>query len=387
MRVPAIDVIVEAPRWDCRTPRRRCGARSPRPRPRSAPDFRNRALAVLLTDDAAIRRLNAQWRGIDKPTNVLSFPPAASAAPSGAKSLGDIAIAYETTAREAEDEDKPFADHLSHLCVHGFLHLMGYDHESEAQAETMEQLEREILARLGVPDPYLTRTKSGSDRQRPCLTQTRQVAAIRAALSSSGGTRQPAGAGAAAAAPPQRETGDSWLARVLRAVFGWKTSARADLQTVLANGAALGESGFSPQERIMLTNILALRGRRIDDVMVPRADIISVQRDISLGELIKVFEGAGHSRLVAYNETLDDPVGMVHIRDVIGYMVRHAAVSATQGQAQEAVPGRPRSQGGRPFGRAVGRPRSSARCCSCRPRCRRSTCSPRCRRRASIWRW
>jgi CBS domain containing-hemolysin-like protein len=126
-----------------------------------------------------------------------------------------------------------------------------------------------------------------------------------------------------------RENGDSWLARVLRAMFGWKNSARVDLQTVLQNvdSAALGESGFSPQERTMLTNILALRGRRIDDVMVPRADIIAVQRDILLGELIKVFEGAGHSRLVAYNETLDDPVGMVHIRDVIGYMVRHAAVT------------------------------------------------------------
>jgi hemolysin (HlyC) family protein len=128
---------------------------------------------------------------------------------------------------------------------------------------------------------------------------------------------------------PPRENGESWLTRVLRAVFGWKeTSARADLQTVLTDGGH-DESGFSPQERTMLTNILALRGRRVDDVMVPRADIIAVQQDISLGELIKVFEGAGHSRLVVYNETLDDPVGMVHIRDVIGYMVRHAAVSAT----------------------------------------------------------
>ena len=78
----------------------------------------------------------------------------------------------------------------------------------------------------------------------------------------------------------------------------------------------------------MLTNILALRGRRVDDVMVPRADIIAVQQDISLGELIKVFEGAGHSRLVVYNETLDDPVGMVHIRDVIAYMAQRATVSA-----------------------------------------------------------
>src|SRR2546423_10153108 len=128
---------------------------------------------------------------------------------------------------------------------------------------------------------------------------------------------------------PAREPGESWLMRVVRALFSWKSSsARADLQTVLENGA-FGETGFSPQERTMLTNILALRGRRVDDVMVPRADIIAVQQDISLGELIKVFEGAGHSRLVVYNETLDDPVGMAHIRDVIGYMVRHAAVSAS----------------------------------------------------------
>src|SRR5437763_7516244 len=127
---------------------------------------------------------------------------------------------------------------------------------------------------------------------------------------------------------PAREPGESWLARVVRALFNWKPStARADLQTVLENGA-LGESGFSPQERVMLTNILALRGRRVDDVMVPRADIIAVQQDISLGELIKVFEGAGHSRLVVYNDTLDDPVGMAHIRDVIGYMVRFAQRSA-----------------------------------------------------------
>jgi CBS domain containing-hemolysin-like protein len=124
-----------------------------------------------------------------------------------------------------------------------------------------------------------------------------------------------------------REPGDSWIHRVLRAMFGWKpNSIRADFEVVLEAGAS-GESGFSPEERTMLQNVLALRGRRIDDVMVPRADIIAVQQDIALGDLIKVFEGAGHSRLVVYNDTLDDPVGMVHIRDVIGYMVRHATVS------------------------------------------------------------
>jgi len=124
-----------------------------------------------------------------------------------------------------------------------------------------------------------------------------------------------------------REAGDSWIHRVLRAMFGWKpNSIRADFEVVLEAGAS-GESGFSPEERTMLQNVLALRGRRIDDVMVPRADIIAVQQDIALGDLIKVFEGAGHSRLVVYNDTLDDPAGMVHIRDVIGYMVRHATVS------------------------------------------------------------
>jgi probable rRNA maturation factor len=119
-------------------------------------DFKDRTLAVLLTDDAAVRRLNAQWRHIDKPTNVLSFPPHDAAAQPGIpKCLGDLAMAYETIAREARDECKPFADHLAHLAVHGFLHLLGYDHEIDAAAERMEQLERTILARLGVPDPYL----------------------------------------------------------------------------------------------------------------------------------------------------------------------------------------------------------------------------------------
>jgi probable rRNA maturation factor len=112
-------------------------------------------VAIVLTDDSGIKTLNRDWRGIDKPTNVLSFPatqaPAGSAQP---RMLGDIAIAYEITRREAESENKPFAHHLSHLAVHGFLHLIGFDHETDADAEKMEGLERTILASLGVPDPY-----------------------------------------------------------------------------------------------------------------------------------------------------------------------------------------------------------------------------------------
>ncbi|HYW64846.1 MAG TPA: rRNA maturation RNase YbeY [Bradyrhizobium sp.] len=120
-------------------------------------------LAVMLTDDAGIRTLNRNWRRIDKPTNVLSFPalqPTGAPSPDDApRMLGDIAIAYETTRSEADDEQKPFDHHLSHLAVHGFLHLVGYDHESEAEAEIMENLERDILGTLGIPDPY-----AGQDR-------------------------------------------------------------------------------------------------------------------------------------------------------------------------------------------------------------------------------
>src|SRR4051795_1662764 len=114
-------------------------------------------LAVMLTDDTGIRTLNNNWRGIDKPTNVLSFPalqPTGDAPDDMPRMLGDIAIAYETTRREADEETKPFEHHLSHLAVHGFLHLIGYDHENDDDAEAMEALEREILAQLGIPDPY-----------------------------------------------------------------------------------------------------------------------------------------------------------------------------------------------------------------------------------------
>jgi probable rRNA maturation factor len=120
-------------------------------------------LAVMLTDDSGIRTLNSNWRGIDKPTNVLSFPalqPAVSGGPDDApRMLGDIAIAYETTRKEASDEQKPFDHHLSHLAVHGFLHLIGHDHENDADAEIMEALETRILAQLGIPDPYADRER------------------------------------------------------------------------------------------------------------------------------------------------------------------------------------------------------------------------------------
>ena len=107
-------------------------------------------VTILLTDDDSVRDLNARFRGKDYATNVLSFP--APQNPEG--HLGDIALAFGVCAREAAEQGKPLAHHLQHLVAHGVLHLLGYDHETDAEAEHMEGLERVILAGLGVPDPY-----------------------------------------------------------------------------------------------------------------------------------------------------------------------------------------------------------------------------------------
>ena len=110
----------------------------------------DRNLTILLTNDLAVRALNARFRQQDKPTNVLSFP----ALPNPEQHLGDVALAYETCAREAADQGKPLADHLQHLVAHGVLHLLGYDHMTDPEAQEMEGLERVVLASLGVSDPY-----------------------------------------------------------------------------------------------------------------------------------------------------------------------------------------------------------------------------------------
>ena len=111
-------------------------------------------VSIVLTDNSAIRSLNRDWRGIDKPTNVLSFPASGPDIGEGTRLLGDIVIAFETLERECADENRDFLHHLAHLAVHGFLHLNGYDHQTDAQAEAMEGLERKIMARLNMPDPY-----------------------------------------------------------------------------------------------------------------------------------------------------------------------------------------------------------------------------------------
>ena len=151
-----IDVTIEHDAWShavagvsdlCRTAARAALA------PRTA----SVEVSILLADDARLHELNRTFRGVDRPTNVLAFPAHAGddVAPPGAEHLlGDIALAYQTTCVEAADQGLTLAHHLSHLVVHGTLHLLGYDHQSDAEAEVMEARERTLLAGLGIADPY-----------------------------------------------------------------------------------------------------------------------------------------------------------------------------------------------------------------------------------------
>lgn len=113
-------------------------------------------ISILLTNDAEMHALNKQWRGFDKPTDVLSFPSDGPEIPGEPVHLGDIALGYETSLADAGAMDRPFEAHVSHLLIHGFLHLLGYDHIEPEDAKVMEPLEAQILAGLGWPDPYAT---------------------------------------------------------------------------------------------------------------------------------------------------------------------------------------------------------------------------------------
>ena len=118
-------------------------------------DLSDSEVSVKFTSDEEVRALNAQWRGKDKPTNVLSFPMAEESELAGAQLLGDVVLAHGVCAAEAADRQVPIETHAAHLVVHGTLHLLGYDHEtSEADAEEMEQVERRALAAIGIADPY-----------------------------------------------------------------------------------------------------------------------------------------------------------------------------------------------------------------------------------------
>jgi len=151
-----LDIGAPSPLWR-RLPRARAIARETIAACLAESGFKAREGAqasLLLSDDAKVRALNAKWRGQDKPTNVLSFPAAPPDRLSASPTLGDVALAFETLEREALADGIPLADHYRHLLTHGFLHLIGYDHGTDEDAGRMEALERRILARLGVADPY-----------------------------------------------------------------------------------------------------------------------------------------------------------------------------------------------------------------------------------------
>jgi len=148
-----IDVRIESPLWDGRLLAEKT-VRNSVIAAAAALSTAGGEVSIVLTDDSAIRSLNRNWRGIDKPTNVLSFPASGPDIGEGTRLLGDIVIAFETLKRECADENRDFLHHLAHLAVHGFLHLNGYDHQTAAQAEAMEGLESRIMTRLNMPDPY-----------------------------------------------------------------------------------------------------------------------------------------------------------------------------------------------------------------------------------------
>ena len=153
---PRIDFVESEPRWRRALPARKLAreAVAAAAEASGVKLARGAELTVHLVNDAGIRELNKQWRGKDAATNVLSFPAAPADRLAGARLLGDVFVALETLEGEAAAEGKPLADHFRHLVAHGFLHLLGFDHETSAEAETMERIEVQALAGLGVADPY-----------------------------------------------------------------------------------------------------------------------------------------------------------------------------------------------------------------------------------------
>jgi probable rRNA maturation factor len=154
---PNVDVLVRSRRWR-RQPRAGNTVKKAISAAARAASTPRAELAIVLGDDSAIRALNRDWRGKNVPTNVLSFPVKQPGKRRNASPyIGDIVIAFETVSREAAAEGKPFKHHLAHLAVHGFLHLVGFDHETESSARRMERMERAILRSIDVPDPYAPR--------------------------------------------------------------------------------------------------------------------------------------------------------------------------------------------------------------------------------------
>ena len=163
---PKVEFVATSPGWRAALPARSLARETiaVAAAESGVPLRRGAELCVHLADDAHVRALNARWRGLDKPTNVLSFPAADPTGIGRARLLGDVVLAFETVAGEAAEAGKPLADHYRHLVAHGFLHLIGFDHQRDSDAARMEAIETRVLARLGVADPY--RVDEAAEAQR-----------------------------------------------------------------------------------------------------------------------------------------------------------------------------------------------------------------------------
>ena len=150
--MPDIDILIEAPGWKS-IPGVKIAVERAVMATLAAADLEPAGVSVMLGNDAAVRELNAQYRGKDSPTNVLSFPAPSVPGQPGIV-LGDIVLAYETCNAEALAEGKTLVHHMTHLVIHGVLHLLGHNHENDAEAEVMEAQEVALLAGLGIANPY-----------------------------------------------------------------------------------------------------------------------------------------------------------------------------------------------------------------------------------------
>ena len=227
-------------------------------------------ISIRLTGREEIKELNKMYRDKDSTTNVLSFCSVNEHFhPDAREILGDIVISKDTVLREANDSSKNFEQHLSHLGIHGLLHLLGYSHDKEKEALIMEGIEVEILNVVGNPSLNLN----------SCLF-VHQLKLL--------------------------------LINITFLIKKKPSSLRTILEDHVDN-----QREFSISEKNMLTNIIGFGESRVEDSMVPRADIIAVDVNISAQEVIKLFSECNHSRIALYRSTLDDPVGMLHIKDFV----------------------------------------------------------------------
>ncbi len=209
-------------------------------------------------------------------------------------------LAYETTLKEARAQSIALDDHVAHLVVHGVLHLIGFDHLEDIEAERMEAIERTALASLGIADPYADAMRRRRDEQHPHRRRRRSGRA-------------------SSASPTRRHPGSIACLQT----FG--LGEEPDLRELIEDALARSKSDtLSAQERGMLRRILRFGKLTVEDVMVPRADIIAVDDSVTIDELMRVFRQAEHSRLPVYHETLDDPRGMIHIRDLMSWITAQA---------------------------------------------------------------